>query len=201
MEKPLVLPRASVTLVPTTTVTAATTTLPSICNTVSAITLWPSTSSASANLFVNRSWPKPLNEGITPMSVPEEKQEMKALDPSKYKPSKKGDSYLPPSTFSHTELCHGQSHCSLEYTIPGKKVQEMGDCHAHSVPNPPCTPSKWNQTGQRRTGMVRYKRRRGRNKGKRKKWSKDKKKKGIFWIQAHQNPCMYPTTKYNTLHW
>ena len=82
IEKHLVLPRASMTLVPTTTVTTAATTLPTISSLMSATTPWPST---SAYLFVTRFWPKPQNEENTPMSVLEEKQEVRTLDLSKYK--------------------------------------------------------------------------------------------------------------------
>ena len=112
---------------PTTAVITATTTLSTISNLASAITLWPSSSSTSVNLFVTRSWPKPHNKGNTQMSVPEEKQKVRALDLSKYKilPAREITA-SPTSTFSHTELYHCQKHGSHEYTIPSKKVQEMG---------------------------------------------------------------------------
>ena len=73
IEKPLVLPWVSVT----------TATPPALSNPESTPTPWPST--ASANLFVTRSWPMLPNKEDNPMPVPEGKQTMKGLDLSKFK--------------------------------------------------------------------------------------------------------------------
>ena len=89
LEKPLVLPQVSVTLIPTTVVTTLTTTPTMISNPSNATTPWPSNFSASANLFVTRSWPMCPNKEDNPMLVPE-KNKIKGLELSKSKNSLQG---------------------------------------------------------------------------------------------------------------
>ena len=135
IKKPLVLPKTSATLVPTTAVTTATTTPSTISIPVGAITPWPSTSSPSTNLFVTRSWPKPHNEGITPMSVPEEKQEMKALT-SKYK--------IPPTreiSTSHPALSITQSSTTVNVMVAMNTPSPAKRCQRWGLPCPFCVQS------------------------------------------------------------
>ena len=75
-EKPLVLPRISATLIPTT----ASATPPMMSNPRRATTPWPSTFPASANLFVTRSWPIPPSKENNPAPA---KQKMMGLELSK----------------------------------------------------------------------------------------------------------------------
>ena len=202
IEKNIVLPRALVILMLTTVVSTVTNTPPTISNPMIAITPWPSTSSASVNLFVTRSWSMSHNEGNTPMSAPEEMQKVRALDLSKYKipPAREITPFHPePSVTQNSAM--DKIMAAMNTPSPAKRCYRWRPLCLFCVQSAH-TPPQWNQTGQRRTGMVRYKRRR-RDKEKRKKRSKDKKRKRKFWIQAttHQNLSMYPTMRNNSLHW
>ena len=115
------------TLVPTAAVTTATTTPSTISNLVSAISLWPSTSSASANSFVTRSWPKPQNEGNSPMSIPEGKQEVRAFDLSKYAipPTRETTTSWPALSVTHNSAL-AKVMVAMNTLSPAKRYKRWG---------------------------------------------------------------------------
>ena len=76
IEKPIILPRVSGTLIPTTAAIPQ----PMMSNPTRATTMWPSTVPASANLFLTRNWPiPPSKESNTALA----KQKMVESDLSK----------------------------------------------------------------------------------------------------------------------
>ena len=79
VEKPLILPRVSATLIPTT----AATTPPTMSNPTRATTPWPSTFLASANLFVTRSWPVPPKKESNPTLAKQKVMESKGASARK----------------------------------------------------------------------------------------------------------------------
>ena len=193
IEKPLVLSRASVTLTPTTTVTTTTTTPPTTSNTVSVITPWPSTSSASANLFISILWPRTHNKEDTPMSVLEEKQKVRKLNLSKFKnsPAREITTYHPvPSVTENSVMA--SIMVATNTPSPAKMYRRWGPpcpfC-VQSAPHPFPVDADWSEE-DRDGGIEKEKRREKQRKEEEMKWGQEEEKK-IFDSNYYPPEPMY----------
>ena len=145
VEIPLILPRVSATLIPTT----VSTTPPKMSNPTRATTPWPPTFPALANLFVTRSWPIPPNKESNPSSA-EQKMMESNLPKSKSTPTRKTTISHPPPLVPKESTISGNPAATNIMAVPsmqspGERCKALCPISAQSTTHPSQADSDWSE--------------------------------------------------------